>query len=203
MLLVDTGKSSSFETLVKNFESLHISVGDISYLILTHTHFDHCQSARRIKEESGCKVVVSSLAADSIKTGYAGLPGGTFVVTKLIAGLGRLIGKRKFGFEPFQPDILIDKEYDLCVAGSSIKLIETAGHSADSVSILVDNEVALVGDVMFGVFKNSVFPPYADDIAKMTDSWGKLLQTDCKIFLPGHGKEIKRTLLQKEYEKYT
>lgn len=66
----------------------------------------------------------------------------------------------------------------------------------------MDNEIAIVGDTMFGVFKNSIFPPYSDDTVKMIESWGRLLNTDCIIFLPGHGKEINRKLLQKEYEKY-
>lgn len=202
VILVDTGKSTSFETLVKNIESLNLTFDNISFLILTHTHFDHCQSAKKIKEKSDCQVIVSSLAANSIKNGYTKLPDGTFLITKLIARSGRFIGKRKFGYEPFQPDIFVGNQYDLNIDDSKIKIIETAGHSKDSVSILVDNEVAIVGDVMFGVFNKSVFPPYSDDIVRMIESWGKLLNTDCEIFLPGHGKEIKRSLLQKEYEKY-
>jgi hydroxyacylglutathione hydrolase len=81
-------------------------------------------------------------------------------------------------------------------------LINTEGHSPGSISIIVDNEVAVAGDAMFGVFKNSIFPPYADNPAEMVKSWKKLLNTGCKIFLPGHGNEIKRERLKKEYEKY-
>lgn len=63
----------------------------------------------------------------------------------------------------------------------------------------MDNEIAIVGDAMFGVFNNSVSPPYADDTEKMIESWGKLLNSGCNIFLPGHGKAIKRSLLEKEF----
>jgi glyoxylase-like metal-dependent hydrolase (beta-lactamase superfamily II) len=56
---------------------------------------------------------------------------------------------------------------------------------------------------MFGVFKNSIFPPYSDDAVKMIESWGKLINSGCSIFLPGHGKEIKRSLLEKEYSEYS
>jgi glyoxylase-like metal-dependent hydrolase (beta-lactamase superfamily II) len=75
-------------------------------------------------------------------------------------------------------------------------------HSEDSISFLVDNEIAIVGDVMFGVIKNSIFPPFADKTDKMIKSWNRLLITDCIIFLPGHGNEIKRELLKKQYDKY-
>lgn len=202
IILVDTGIKSSFLKLSKKLDSLNITFGEISLLILTHTHFDHCQSAKEIKEKSDCKIIVSSFAEESIRNGYAALPNGTFVFTKLIAELGRWIGKRKFGLEPFYPDILIGNNGDLKVLGHFIKIIKTPGHSKDSMSILVDNEIAIVGDAMFGVFRNSIFPPYSDNVDKMIESWGKLLETDCSIFLPGHGSEISRQLLQKEYKKY-
>ena len=201
-ILVDTGKSSSLETLSRNIDSLNDSVNTISFLILTHTHFDHCQSAKKIKDKSGCQIIMSSTASDSIKDGYTKLPNGTFLTTKLLAKLGRLIGKSKFGYESFHADILVKDEYVLKFSDYRIKIIGTSGHSIDSISILVDNEIAIVGDAMFGILKNYVFPPYSDDILKMIESWGKLLRTDCIIFLPGHGKEITRNLLQKEHEKY-
>jgi len=202
VILVDTGKRNAFKALLRSFGSLNLTIENVSYLILTHTHFDHCQSAKKIKEKSNCKIIVSSIATDSIKNGYTKLPDGTFLITKLIAQLGRLIGRNKFGYEPFHSDIIVKDGYDLKFEDDSIRIIETPGHSIDSISILVDNEIAIVGDAMFGVFKNSIFPPYSDDILKMIESWKKLLATDCKIFLPGHGKEVKRNLLQKELEKY-
>jgi glyoxylase-like metal-dependent hydrolase (beta-lactamase superfamily II) len=45
-------------------------------------------------------------------------------------------------------------------------------------------------------------PPYADNTDKMIKNWKRLLNTDCKIFLPGHGNEIKRELLKKQYDRY-
>lgn len=202
-ILVDTGKSASYARLSKNIEALNESIDSFSFLILTHTHFDHCQSSKKIKERSNCQIIVSQIAASWIANGYSQLPNGTFPTTKLIAKLGRLIGKRKFSYQPFIPDTFVNGAYELEINETKLKIIETAGHSADSVSILVDNEIAIVGDAMFGVFSNSVFPPYSDDIHKMIESWGKLLNTNCQIFLPGHGKEITRNLLEKEYIKYS
>jgi hydroxyacylglutathione hydrolase len=201
-ILVDTGKKTAFRKLSEKLDTLSVSTETLSYLILTHTHFDHCQSAKRIAEKSDCRIIVSGHAADSIKNGYTKLPEGTFLPTKLLAKLGQFIGKNRFGYEPFQPGIFVNGDYDLKVSTGNIKIIETTGHSDDSVSVVVDNEIAIVGDAMFGIFKKSIFPPYADDTAKMIESWGKLLQTDCQVFLPGHGRAIKRILLQKEYDKF-
>jgi len=200
-ILVDTGKNSAFGRLNRRLDILNIPIEEITTLILTHTHFDHCQSAKKILEKSGCRIIVSDAAADSIQKGYTRLPDGTFPITKLISKLGNLTGKNGFGYEPFRPGILVNRDYDLNDGKDGIKIIKTAGHSDDSMSIIVDNEIAVVGDLMFGIFRNSIFPPYADNISEMIKSWGKLLNTDCIIFLPGHGREIKRSLLEKEYKK--
>ncbi len=187
----------------KNLKSLKISLEDISFLVLTHTHYDHCQSAKRIKEISGCQIITSRESNESVKNGYYQLPNGTLFFTKIISRWGQNAGIKKYGYEPFEPDILIDDEYQLINGINNIRITETAGHSKDSISVIVDEEIAIVGDTMFGVFPNSTFPPYADDIGEMVKKWGKLLETNCNIFLPGHGGEVKRKLLKREFEKYS
>jgi glyoxylase-like metal-dependent hydrolase (beta-lactamase superfamily II) len=86
--------------------------------------------------------------------------------------------------------------------GFNAFVMHTPGHSPGSISVIIDNEIAIVGDAMFGVFRNSVFPPFADDLKQMVLSWGKLLETECTSFLPGHGTEKNRGLLQRQFEKY-
>lgn len=202
IILVDTGKKSALKKLSQNLKKLNIDINRINCLVLTHTHFDHCQSAWEIKEKSGCKIIVSGKASEFIQDGYTPLPHGTNMFTKLISGAGKFVGKRNFGYTPFKPDVLIENDFVPDNFGSKIKIIETPGHSVDSISLLLDEEIAIVGDTVFGIFKNSVFPPFSDDIEKMIESWRKLLNSNCSVFLPGHGKEIKRDLLQNEYLKY-
>ncbi len=200
-ILVDTGKKTVYSRLKRNIDALKPANQDITFLILSHTHFDHCQSAKKIAEQYHCRIIVSERAVESIENGYTALPDGTMFIPKLISKFGQIIGEKRYGYQPFQPDILVNGDLDLHQFDLNIKLIVTDGHSSDSISIIVDNEIAIVGDTMFGVFKDSTFPPYADHIKEMIESWGTLLKTDCNLFLPGHGTEIKRELLQKEYDK--
>ena len=202
VILVDTSKKSDLKTLSQDLKALNTGIARINFLVLTHTHFDHCQAAREIKERSACQIIVSAKAEKFVQNGYTPLPRGTLLVTKLIAGLGNIIGKSNFGYAPFQADVLVGHDFVFDFPHSTIKIMETAGHSEDSVSILIDDEIAIVGDLMFGVFRNSIFPPFSDNVQQMIESWGKLLDTNCQVFLPGHGKEINRDLLQKEYIKY-
>lgn len=202
VILVDTGIKSAFPLLVKNILSLGFNMKDITTLVLTHTHYDHCHSANQIKNISNCRIMVSSAAYTSIKNGYTEIPRGTTALTKMIAGLGRLAGKRFFGYESFQPDVLISGEDPTQIGDGTMYLIPTPGHSIDSVSMIVDDEIAIVGDAMFGIFRHKVMPPFADDMTTLVTSWGTLLKTGCQFFLPGHGQAVDRSDLQKACQSY-
>lgn len=201
-ILIDTGVNKSFHTLKKNIEKVNKQHKPISFLILTHTHFDHCQSVNELKATYNCKVIVSKEAQASIKNGYTVLPKGTLFFTKIISKLGHIIKSKRIRYKPFCVDIFIEKEYAIRSNDMNLEIIKTDGHSKDSMSIIVNNEIGIVGDTLFGVFSNRVFPPFADDIKKLIHSWKKLLQTKCNVFLPGHGQEIRRNTLKKELNKY-
>ncbi len=202
-ILVDTGMSSAYRALVKHIRQLKPGNTKIDYLILTHTHFDHCQNAARIKNDYGCKIIISEHEKEFTECGITPVPQGTLAISKLFVRIGTKLNLKSLKYKPFTADITIDKYYDFKDSGLDIKIISSSGHSAGSVSILVDNEIALVGDTLFGIFKKSVFPPFADDQPEMIKSWNRLLSSGCELFLPGHGKEIKRNLLEREYNKYT
>jgi hydroxyacylglutathione hydrolase len=65
----------------------------------------------------------------------------------------------------------------------------------------VDDEIALVGDSMFGIFPGSIFPPLADDTDTMINSWGKLIRTNCRLFIPSHGTANNIDLVKREYNR--
>lgn len=202
-LLVDTGRKSAFRRLKRNIASLNPDFKSIQFLILTHSHYDHCNNAHEIQKKAGCRIMMSACEAEFAHSGSSPLPEGTNPLTRTISSLGKKCAQKVFKFSPFIPDILVEDDLDLKNFGFNIRIIHTKGHSKGSISVLVDNEIAIVGDAMFGVFKNSIFPPFADDIPEMIKSWGKLLETGCQIFLPGHGNVINRELVQNESERFS
>jgi glyoxylase-like metal-dependent hydrolase (beta-lactamase superfamily II) len=64
-------------------------------------------------------------------------------------------------------------------------------------SVIVGDEIAIVGDTMVGTFPGKIFPPFADDVEGVVQSWGKLLETGCRLFLPAHGSGNSRELVEK------
>lgn len=199
--LVDTGIGWAWNRLVNNLNHFNLSSGSLS-LILTHTHFDHAANAAKIKEKYQTKVIVHQNEADYLQSGKNTEVYGTILFTRVLVGLfGRFVLPR-VKYAPASCDIQVDEKYLIHESGYQIYTLHTPGHSTGSMSVIVDDEIAIVGDAMFGVFPGSVFPPYAANPKMMVDSWKKLLDTGCVWFLPGHGTVRSRELLKKQYDRY-
>lgn len=196
-ILIDTGPKHLWNKLEKNLTCLNIK--HIDYLILTHSHFDHAGNAHKIREKYNALVIIHRNEAHYLKTSGFVIPKGTNLFSNAIVYLLANKLTPKPGYTPCQYDILVDTKFNLNDFGFNAYILHTPGHSPGSVSIIVDDEIAVVGDAMFGIFKWSVFPPFAQDTMQMIKSWGNLLETNCSIFLPSHGSSNSRQLVQKDY----
>ena len=202
-ILVDTSLKIHQNLLRKKIKKYQATRSGIDYLLLTHTHYDHAANAAMVKNEFKSKLIVHSEEAGYVENGRSNLPDGTNLFTRFIVWLGRnVLSESAFDFAPAIVDIRIDDMYDFPEEDWNIRIMHSPGHSGGSVSMIVDDEVAIAGDNIFGIFSHSIFPPFADDIETMMDSWRKLLDTNCKIFLPGHGKPITKYRFEMNYDKY-
>jgi hydroxyacylglutathione hydrolase len=197
--LIDTSAGRSWNKLQKHLEIADVK--NINYLILTHAHFDHAANANKIKTKYGASVIVHQDEAEYLAKGENIIPHGTTLLTRsLVSMAGKSLVKR-MRYEPCHFDILVDRMLDLKAMGIDAHIMHTPGHTSGSMSVIIEDEIALVGDTMFGVFRGSVFPPYAENATLMIQSWGKLLQTGCRLFLPSHGTANSRSLVEKDYSK--
>lgn len=197
MLIVDTGVRMSRSWLMKALKNHGAMKAD--YLILTHCHFDHVANAAFLREKTGAHVVIHKDEAGFLENGTMSIPAGTYPHTSALVKLANVVHV-KLGAEP----CTVDMEFDdsLILPGfEGIELIHTPGHSSGSISILVDNEIALVGDTMVNAPLFKIFPPFADDVTILMESWKRLLDTGCTTFLPSHGNAITRQDLLNTLEK--
>jgi len=198
-ILIDTCWRWERASLVKSLRKLGIR--KLEAIILTHCHYDHADNAAYLRELFGTKVLVSALEAEGLQKGLILPPTGSTRFTKCMLALLKPWADNKLSNSPCPADVPVGERFDLGDYGFNAEIISTPGHTNGSQSIIVDNCIAVVGDAMFGLIPGSIFPPFADDIPKLYQSWKKLLDTNCRLFLPSHGTANSRKLVQNCYNK--
>jgi hydroxyacylglutathione hydrolase len=198
-ILIDTSPKFMWNRLQNRLSQLKID--KIDYLILTHTHFDHAANSRQLKIKYGAKVIVHRSEVEYLANGENVLLKGTNPVSEVIAWFFGNLFLSLAKYESCQYDLMVDSTFNLSDLGFNGYIIHTPGHSPGSMSVVIDDEVALVGDTMFGVFRCTIYPPFASDAAQMINSWGKLLETNSTIFIPSHGFANQRSLVEKEFKR--
>ncbi|HOW30972.1 MAG TPA: MBL fold metallo-hydrolase [Bacteroidales bacterium] len=174
-------------------------VDQVDLLVITHAHFDHANNALMVRDKFKAKVIVHEAEAEILATGGVVMISGSNPVLKALVRLAMSTVSSLTGCNPCPYDLVVTGSYDLSAWGFNAKIIHTPGHSGGSVSVIVDDEIAIVGDTLFGIFPWTVFPPFLQDEVQLIESWGKLLDTGCKLFLPAHGSAISRKRLEKGY----
>jgi ribonuclease/clavin/mitogillin len=156
-----------------------IDLAQIRFVLITHYHPDHAGLAQEIKQASKARLIILEKQIpflEDLKAFYAG----------------------KGTYEPIRVEAsdLVLKSSNRAVLnriGVRGEIIETPGHSDDSVSLVLDSGIAFIGDL---------HPPdfVQDDAREVTcQSWKKLLRLNVKTVYPGHGNPsqmdtVKRSL---------
>ena len=199
-ILIDAGMKKKEKKVIGALGHMHMSPEDIQLIVLTHTHYDHCGSLKALQAITKAKVLVHKAEAGCLEQGYCEFPKGTMWFSKILSVIGRAFAKKLGEYAPVSPDIMISQRFDLQEYGIDGYILPTPGHTAGSLSVVIEGNHAIVGDTLFNIFKNSVLPPFADDQKALLKSWGDLLAIGCEYFYPAHGRPFTRDRLTKTYE---
>lgn len=103
---------------------------------------------------------------------------------------------QQFSFPP-----LILGENDIILTGNDFDLLKnigidgkipyTAGHSRDSISVILSDGSAFVGDVAMNFLRLAGIghrPIYVEDINTVYESWQRLVKQGARVIYPSHGK---------------
>jgi len=173
-----------------------LGISHIDALIVTHSHFDHAGNAHYIQNRFGASVIIHESESHYLLLGNSPLPKGTNWFTRIMINTFGGKATSLVSYEPCKANMKIKGKYLLDEFGINGYILETPGHSKGSVSVVVDDEIVLAGDALFGVFPGSVFPPFADDETQLINSWNVLLKTGAHLFIPSHGRPRSRKLLE-------
>ncbi len=194
-LMVDNGVGWRWKSLRRKVQRV-CQGRPVEALLLTHTHFDHAMNTDRVREAFDPQIIVHEKEAKYLESGWSPLPRGTQWYNKTLMDLIRQIEYPFREFYSLQGDILIYDHYDLAGMGFNAYALHTPGHTAGSVTVVVDNQIALVGDTLVGYVPGHSAPAFADHPEQLITSWRKLLETGCQLFLPAHGREVRRRELE-------
>lgn len=191
--LIDASSNMDRKRMMKQLEENQIH--KINGIILTHAHINHVENAAWFAETYQCPVYVHDSELHFVQTGDCLIPKAAKKsrewiekIVNYLPFLNRYPACREAQAIPFE-EPLIWNEY--------IRIIETPGHSEGSISIVIDDEIAIVADLMRRVPNGSIELSWANQPGLVEVSWKKLLQEECEWFLPSHGKEIHRRLIEK------
>jgi glyoxylase-like metal-dependent hydrolase (beta-lactamase superfamily II) len=216
-ILIDTGYDFEWTLFNKKLSEYNITVGQITHIILTHHHDDHAGLLNNIVSENGSvKIVMSALAPDLLAIGKNDRSQGGLInkridlLTKFKTLYLSIISGKKLNksnnltFPPYDvrnKDILINKDTSFQDIGIDIngKIILTPGHSIDSISIILENGIAIVGDaaanfLQFAGTKYCVI--FVRDLDEYYKSWEKIISENVTEIYPSHGKSFKTIKLK-------
>lgn len=201
-VLLDTGDPGFTFRLFQTLARHAVAPKQIKLIILTHTHFDHIGGLWAIQAQSHAPVLVHAAEADDLATGRVTIPPGAIGPTRLLSWLGQKASPL-FHFPGYRAEFVINEDISLAEFGLAGRILHTPGHSPGSISVILDNGAAFVGDLCPNTWYNrwllrSHFPPYADDIEAVYASWRKLLASPARRLYPGHGAPYPAEALRRE-----
>jgi glyoxylase-like metal-dependent hydrolase (beta-lactamase superfamily II) len=200
IVMVDAGMPDKLHDFKDVLAKYKIDPSRIKLIVLTHSHFDHCGSAKEIRDFTGARTAIHESEKECVELDKVLVPKGVNLKGKITKPL---IFSFKIPFQKFKPDVLITNEpYPLSEFGIDGQIIHTPGHTTGSLSVILDSGEAFVGCMAHNGFPfrwKPGLPIYAQNINSVKENWKKLIDSGIKYVYPGHGKafpaEVMKNLL--------
>lgn len=168
--LFDAGCGNSHEQLVENISSVLAANTTITYLFLTHCHFDHVGGAAALREHYGCRIVAHQLDAAYLEAGDSLVTAASWYGEKM---------------QPLTVNHKIEGRKEIFKVGKQeVSAYHCPGHSPGSVVywIELENQKILLGQDVHGPLDPSLLSNREDYIRSLKFMMG--LKPD--ILCEGH-----------------
>lgn len=199
-VMVDTGYSNSRENVERKMAAKHIGWKDIRYVFLTHAHDDHAGFLNELIHK--CPDIQVILNPDSIpvlRRGQNSFEGGcstfgAYLFCRCMALWGR--GEHRFPAleEQFDGRLLriTEENREELETLLHAKILSTPGHTADSLSLKVGDQIFCGDAAMDGFPSWKHVTIWVEDTEKFEQSWNVLLAEDAQTLYPAHGKPFSK-----------
>lgn len=185
-VLIDTGMPGSWKRIKRFLVSHQIGLESISLIIITHAHEDHLGALKEVHDALGVPIMMHAEAARCYCAGRQEevIPAnraGRFVTRFL---------KKEITHTPLEVEHSVSEEITLEPFGVAASVLATPGHTPGSLSIVLPDNSAIIGDLLMGHFlhyRAPMKPLFANDMQAVKTSCEELLARGIERFLPGHG----------------
>jgi glyoxylase-like metal-dependent hydrolase (beta-lactamase superfamily II) len=185
-LLVDTGMPGSWRRIQRVMTKHDIELKSISLIVITHAHEDHIGELKTIHDALKVPVMMHTHAAQRYKAGQQG-------VLDPSNAMGRFFlrfCKDQISHEAVPVEYEISEEMSLEPFGVAAAVVPTPGHTPGSLSLVLPDNSAIIGDLLMGSFvfpRKPKKPFFATDMQAVRASCEELLARGIERFYPGHG----------------
>ena len=170
--IVDTGGPGNERNILRALKSAGIPREQVSVIVITHAHWDHCGSTNALKAALDVPVMAGWPDSEFLEKGENS-PGMDLSATTRAPGPG---------FDAIKADVIVRSDTSLLDHGIDAYAITTPGHTGGSLSVLASN-----GDCATGDFLASLYTGAPETIGQ---GLKKLADGGVKRFYPSHTGSI-------------
>lgn len=179
-ILIDTGRTKYRRKVLEKCREF-----DVSLIVLTHGHLDHCQNAAYLARALHVPVAMCEKDMDLIPDNRKQALSAKTFLGKIVLSVS-LRSFEKDCMEMFEPTVFLKDGDDLGCYGIDAKIVGLPGHTRGSVGVGIEDHL-FVGDALMNMFYPTVSMLYTDE-QKMLESAGYIGGLGEKTIYFGHGK---------------
>lgn len=180
VVLLDSGSAFQPDESASVMGALEQEGLNVKAVIATHAHWDHIGNNKRLVEKYGCEIYMYGEEAyisrdvDSLRYEWPPVP-----FREMRPLLERMQGCPTVFIEPGAEEVRI--------CGRRFGILHTPGHSRSHITIITEDNVAMVGDAVMAeqtLLRSKL--PYAENIAVDFESKKKLAALGCDRYILSH-----------------
>lgn len=187
--LFEAGMTFMGPAYLKELNACLSDAGHLRYLLLTHSHYDHCGAAPFLKRKiPGLQIGASRLAAEIFQR-----PNAVRLIRSLSQDLEErskpLIGDDDISFQGLEVNLLLADGAELFLGDEDrVRIIATPGHTRDALSFYMPEWKTLFAGEAVGAFDRnfSIRPEFLSSYDDYLASLEKLAALDIQILVMAH-----------------